>query len=145
LLSLLEAAAAIHEEAGKRASMAVVEHAIRRGQMPPLHTHEEDEAFYVLEGTMTVYAGDETVRIAAGERFVARKGVPHTHRADSDQVRYLAATVARSVGRYEDFLRAVAVPRPHAESSVDETATVTSIARTNGIAVLGPPGALPAA
>jgi uncharacterized cupin superfamily protein len=122
----------------------VVESTLRHGEMPPLHTHGEDEAFYVLEGSMTVHIGDRSVRLEAGDAMVARRELAHTHQAESGRVRYLSMTFARSLGRYEDFLRAVAVPRTHARDwSRDDEAAVAGIAGANGIAVLGPPGALP--
>lgn len=34
----------------------------------PLHLHEEDEAWYVLEGTLRVWVGDDQVEVPAGER-----------------------------------------------------------------------------
>ena len=140
LLSLVETIATMRAEAGGPANLAVVECTLRRGQMPPLHAHDVDEVLYVLEGTLTVHCGDEPVRLEAGDSIVAPREVPHTHRADSDGVRYLSMSFTRSVARYEDFLRAVATPGPmHA----DEAGALTSIARANGIAVLGDPGALP--
>jgi quercetin dioxygenase-like cupin family protein len=141
LLSLVERIGAMRAEADGPVSLAVVESKIRRGEMPPLHAHEEEEAFYVLEGTLTVHTDDRSVRLEAGEAFVAPRDHAHTHEAQSDRVRYLTMTFARSLGRYEDFLRAVAVPRAY--SSPDEAASVAGLAAANGITVLGPPGTLP--
>jgi hypothetical protein len=58
-------------------------------------------------------------------------------------VRYLSATVARSAARYEDFLRAVAVPAETSswEKSGDSS-RLAAIAAPNGIDVLGGPGAV---
>jgi mannose-6-phosphate isomerase-like protein (cupin superfamily) len=45
---------------------------------PPLHTHLFDEAFYVLEGELTVQVADELTDLGAGELGFARGGIPHT-------------------------------------------------------------------
>jgi quercetin dioxygenase-like cupin family protein len=45
---------------------------------PPLHTHDFDEAFYMLEGELTLQLGDELSRAGAGELAFALRGVPHT-------------------------------------------------------------------
>jgi quercetin dioxygenase-like cupin family protein len=155
LLSLVEAIAALRAQVEGPAHLAVVESTMRRGQMPPLHSHEVDEVFFVLEGTMIVHTGGQPVRLEAGEALVARRELAHTHQAESDRVRYLSMAFTRSLARYEDFLRAVGAPRPNPQDgsghsdpdgwrNTDEAAAVAGIARANGIAVLGPPGTLPA-
>jgi quercetin dioxygenase-like cupin family protein len=45
---------------------------------PPLHTHDFDEAFYVLEGQLTVRVADELVTVGAGQLAFALSDVPHT-------------------------------------------------------------------
>lgn len=128
------------------ASLAVLERTLERDEMPPLHAHEEPEAFVVLDGCLLVLAGDEAVRLEAGEAFVARAGVPHTYRARSTSARYLAASFVRSPEQYAGFLRAVAQPvraTGDTEPAEDER-VVATLAQANRITLLGPPGALPA-
>jgi quercetin dioxygenase-like cupin family protein len=122
------------------ASLAVVERVLDAGAMPPLHVHEEDEAFYILEGSMTIYVGEEAIALEAGGAFVAPKGAPHTYRADSGRVQFLAAAFVASVSRYEDFLRAVSRPAP---DDPPEAAAIAAIAAANAITILGPPGMRP--
>jgi mannose-6-phosphate isomerase-like protein (cupin superfamily) len=45
---------------------------------PPLHHHDFDEAFYVLEGEMTFRLGDELFTRRAGEAAFAPRGSAHT-------------------------------------------------------------------
>lgn len=45
---------------------------------PPLHVHDFDEAFYVLEGELTFRVEDELLTRQAGELAFAPRGVPHT-------------------------------------------------------------------
>lgn len=116
------------------------------GDMTPLHAHEDDETLQVVEGRVTLYAGDEIVYLTAGSSVLVPAGVPHTCRADSERVRFHARAVAVSVSRYEDFLRAVGRPAASGGwATPEDEAAVTAIAAPNRITVLGPPGALPLA
>lgn len=45
---------------------------------PPLHTHDFDETFYVLEGELTFQLGDRHRIAGAGELVFAPRGVAHT-------------------------------------------------------------------
>ena len=57
---------------------------------PPLHTHDFDEAFYMLEGELTVQVDDALVKKGAGELSFAARNVPHTLANHSDaSARYL--------------------------------------------------------
>ncbi len=132
------------------ASLAVVEREMTAGSMPALHVHEADEAFYVVEGAMTLHAGRDEVRLEEGDAFVVAKGVPHTHRAESKRVRYLAVAFVRSSTDYDDFLRAVSPPRPDRSGapswpSADDAPRLEAMAAANATTILGPPGALPSA
>jgi mannose-6-phosphate isomerase-like protein (cupin superfamily) len=57
----------------------------------PLHVHHaDDEAWYVLEGTMGFRLGDTVVEAGAGSAVFAPRGVPHTFwNATSEPARYL--------------------------------------------------------
>ena len=149
LLALFETIRTVRSDCGG-SCLAVVEKTMPAGAMTPLHVHEADEMFYVLEGAMTIHAGDRTVRLGAGEAFLAPQGVPHTSWVDSDRVRYLAMSFVPSVGRYEDFLRAVGEAAAGAASSGarswpcdQELAGLGAIAAANRITILGSPGMLP--
>jgi quercetin dioxygenase-like cupin family protein len=45
---------------------------------PPLHHHDFDEAFYVIEGELTFQLGDEVFTRRAGELAFAPRGAHHT-------------------------------------------------------------------
>jgi quercetin dioxygenase-like cupin family protein len=51
---------------------------------PPLHRHDFDEAFYVLEGELTFQLGDEVFTRTAGELAFAPRNVAHTYANHSD-------------------------------------------------------------
>jgi mannose-6-phosphate isomerase-like protein (cupin superfamily) len=64
------------EESGGQVS--VIETAPGPGAGPPLHHHDFDEAFYVLEGELTFRLRDEMVTAGPGDLVFAPRGVPHT-------------------------------------------------------------------
>ena len=126
----------------------MIESELANGEMPPLHVHAEDESFHVFEGSLTVYLGEDVVRLEAGETLVAPSGVRHTYRAESAKARVLTMSRVESAARYDDFLRAVAHPgesETPAWATAEDEATVSAIAAAAGITVLSPPGELPAA
>ena len=84
--------------------------ALARGTMPPLHAHDEEERYRVLEGEVTFYVGGETVRARPGDVVVAPRDVPRTFCVTSETARWLVVTSLRSLSRYEDFSRAVTQP-----------------------------------
>ena len=67
----------------QRGRTIMIESELAYGEMPPLHVHGADESFHVFEGSLTVYLGEDAVRLDAGETFVAPRGLPHTYRAES--------------------------------------------------------------
>lgn len=59
----------------------MLESQMRAGHAPPLHLHRgDDEAFYVLEGSMAFRRGEETLHLVAGAAVVVPRGVPHAFR-----------------------------------------------------------------
>ena len=129
-----------------RSRTIMIESELAHGEMPPLHVHREDESFHVFEGSLTVYLGEDAVRVEEGETFVAPGGIPHTYRVESAKARVLTMSRVDSAARYDDFLRAVARPTgAPAWATEEDEATVTAIAAAAGITVLSAPGELPAA
>jgi mannose-6-phosphate isomerase-like protein (cupin superfamily) len=63
----------------------------------PLHVHhDDDEAWYVLRGTLGFRLGDEEVEASPGSAVLARRGTPHTYRnAGHDEAEYLLVTTPR--------------------------------------------------
>lgn len=57
----------------------------------PLHVHwKDDEAWYVLEGTLRVRVGENEVEAHAGAGVFVPRGTPHTYwNPDARPVRYL--------------------------------------------------------
>ena len=53
------------------------------GPMPHIH-HREDESFYLLEGTLTVQVGGNTVAASAGDVAFLPRGIAHSFRNTGD-------------------------------------------------------------
>ncbi|MGH3994161.1 MAG: cupin domain-containing protein, partial [Pseudonocardiaceae bacterium] len=50
------------------------------GMEGPLHVHHrEDEGFWILEGEVTLYVGDETIEASAGDFAWGPRDVPHRY------------------------------------------------------------------
>ena len=119
-----------------------------RGSMPPLHVHDEDEGFYVVDGRITLYVGDAVHDLEVAESALAPRDVPHTFRVESDTATVLGTSAS---GRFEDFVRAAGrpasaptLPPPAAGPPTDdEVARTIAIAAEHGIEILGPSGTLP--
>jgi Cupin domain len=63
----------------------------------PLHVHHaDDEAWYVVEGTLAFRLGDEQIEVAAGGAAMAQRGTPHTFwNPRPEPARYVLAMSAR--------------------------------------------------
>jgi mannose-6-phosphate isomerase-like protein (cupin superfamily) len=63
----------------------------------PLHLHRnDDEAWYVLEGSLCVKMGDDEVELRAGSGVLVRRGTPHTYWNPSPgRTRYLLIMTSR--------------------------------------------------
>lgn len=56
----------------------VMEAHVPRGGGPPPHVHHrEDEVFQVLVGEITVFLGDKTILLKAGDSAFAPRDIPH--------------------------------------------------------------------
>jgi quercetin dioxygenase-like cupin family protein len=115
-------------------AFALLESTAPAGDQTPLHVHRDtNEGFYVLEGDLTLWSGDETHVLRAGEGVLAPKGIPHTLRVGESGARWL---VASAPADFEAFVRAVSAESPGPER-------LTQIAAEHRIDILGPPGMLP--
>jgi quercetin dioxygenase-like cupin family protein len=84
--------------------LSVIETAPAPGVSPPLHSHDFDETFYVMEGELIFQVRDEYFTVRAGQLAFAPRGVPHTYAnlsgAPAHQIDHLYA------GRVRALLRA---------------------------------------
>ena len=114
------------------------------GGGPPLHVHHnEDETFYILEGTVTMFAGGERTDLEAGDYFFGARGVPHAYLVTSERARML---VTISPSGSEQLFFSLGVPVTGAEPPTDTVMPpLPEMARmfaAYGAEILGPPPSL---
>ncbi len=91
------------------ALVEVVEH---EGAEAPLHVHHnEDEAFWILEGSLTFEVGDKTIQAEAGSFLFGPKNVPHRYTVNKGSARLLFILTPSG---FEDFIRETSEPAPSA-------------------------------
>lgn len=144
------------EDTGGR--FALWEGLLPRGAAPPLHSHPQDESFYVLEGEVTAWIvetdqvandSDEPAWVSAcaqrggvGLVSFAPGGTPHTFRIESDTARLLFLSTPAGV---ENYVRALAEPaswpwlQPPAEGPRVHAETIQAVERDLGMIRHGPP------
>lgn len=85
---------------------------------PPLHSHPQDETFYLLEGEITAWIVEPEMvdsdwvrthgrRCGVGEVVFAPGGTPHTFRVESDTARMLFISTPAGI---EDMVRGLSEP-----------------------------------
>jgi quercetin dioxygenase-like cupin family protein len=108
---------------------------------PPMHVHHlEDEAWYILDGKMTFYVGDEIVEATAGCFAFAPRGIPHAFTVDAEPTRVL---VLASPAGFEHFALELGQPAesdtPPAGLAMPAPEVLGPVAERYGIEVVGPP------
>ena len=120
---------------------SLVEALAFRSTEPPLHIHHrEDEAWYILDGHMTFYVGDESIEADAGSFVFAPSGLPHTFTVDVEPTRVL---VFASPAGFEHFALELGEPatsdKAPADLAVPGPDVLGPVAARYGIEVVGPP------
>lgn len=132
------------EETGGQFSL--VEEVGRKGMSaePPLHMHtREEESFYILEGRVTFFVGDEVIEATPGSLIVLPRGIPHRFTLESDEVRMLNLC---SPAGFEGFLKDLSEPAqaltlPPAPDGPPNIEKLLNAAAKYGVEILGPPPA----
>jgi quercetin dioxygenase-like cupin family protein len=104
---------------------------------PPAHVHwSADEAFYVLEGELTMLIGDRTITAAAGSFAFVPRGAVHTFaNRGTHEARFL---VINSPAGLERALEEVAEFAPSANQAPD-VGRLLAIAEKYDTKIVGPP------
>lgn len=89
---------------------AQIEVTTRPGSEPPLHTHtREDEAVFLLEGSIRFTVGDQVFTAKAGDYVLLPKGIPHTFQVLTESARTLLTI---SPAGFENFFRHPKLAKP---------------------------------
>lgn len=104
---------------------------------PALHMHtDEDEAFFVLDGTLTVQIGDDRSDLQAGGfAWAPRDGAHGFCNATDRPVRFLGLVTP---GRLEPMLRELVDYFDRVAPAINPS-EVIAINRRHGVVVVGPP------
>jgi quercetin dioxygenase-like cupin family protein len=108
------------------------------GKMTPLHVHPDaDEAFYVLDGEIVVYADGREQRVASGGFAVALRGVPHAFMA-CVETRLLCW---QSPATGQAFFRHASEPSSadSVDGAVDFGRIMAAAKQHGGLEIMGPP------
>jgi quercetin dioxygenase-like cupin family protein len=122
-------------------ALGVVEWRAAPGFSPPLHIHHhEDEAFWLLEGGLTLLCDDQWFEASSGSFIWLPRGRPHTFRVEGDTPVHglLLSTPAEHVGFYAEG------GRPAVDDSIPEfdPRDIERLASLNpkyGLETVGPP------
>jgi quercetin dioxygenase-like cupin family protein len=104
------------------------------GFAPPPHTHHaEDEAFYILEGSMTVTCGDKTWEATAGSFVFLPRNVTHGFTVTGDRpLRGLQLTVPAG---FERFIAEAGAPADAPAPGAPDIARLLAAAAKRQIAI----------
>jgi quercetin dioxygenase-like cupin family protein len=133
---------------------ALWEGTLPHGAAPPLHSHPQDETFYVLDGEVTVWVPD-AARIEEGDWVAecgqacgpgaaafAPGGAPHTFRVESDTARMLFLSTPAGI---DDFVLGLAEPaqwpwlQPPPDGPRVPAERQAAVERETGMVKHGPP------
>lgn len=110
----------------------------------PLHLHDsETEGFYVIDGDVTFFIGDERFPGTTGDFAFAPVGVQHSFRFESPEARMLLLFTPGG-GGHEGLFRGIGEPAttrtiPPAPDAPPDFERLAGIAARHGTKILGPP------
>jgi quercetin dioxygenase-like cupin family protein len=130
------------DETGNAFSQLVMDEP--RGSGTPIHIHHnEDETFYVLEGQVTMFSGDDRVDLEAGDFFFVPRGVVHAYLVRSERARML---VTISPSGTEQLFVSLGVPvtgsEPPTEAVMPPMPELVRLFAQYGTEIIGPPPSL---
>ncbi len=122
--------------------LAVWEQLLPLHSSPPLHVHHrDDEACYVLDGSITFLVDGTEMVVQRGAFVWAPRGLPHTFRVESQTARVLGLGVP--AGLEEFFLStgrpAPALTLPPAPTEPPDLQQMLPAAHAAGCDIVGPP------
>jgi quercetin dioxygenase-like cupin family protein len=109
------------------------------GAEAPLHVHHrEDEGFWILEGEVTLYVGDETIEASAGDFAWGPRDIPHRYTVGPKGCRMLF--ICTPAG-FENLVRDMSVPAetrtlPPASDEEPDIEMVAAVAQKHGAELL---------
>jgi mannose-6-phosphate isomerase-like protein (cupin superfamily) len=109
----------------------------------PLHLHTRyDERFWVLSGSLIVWAGPDLVTLRSGDFYAVPKNVPHAMESGPEGVRALQIS---SPAGFAELIARTGTPAHLATAETEFDAELfMAVSAELGDVILGPPGTTPA-
>lgn len=116
-------------------ALGLVEHVLPPGFASPYHLHHgENEAFYVIEGTLQFISGERSWLAGPGGFAFLPREIPHGFRVEGrDAVRVLLFTMP---GGFEGFVADLGAPAP--PDGPPDLGKVMQVAARYNVEILGP-------
>lgn len=125
----------------ERGALSVVEFTHPPGFAVPAHVHHEaDEAFYILEGAMRGFCGDQSWYATPGSLVWLPRSVPYGYAVDGDET--LRSLVINMPAGFERFVMEAGEPaleRTLPPPAAPDVEKLNAAAAKVGIEHLGPP------
>lgn len=117
--------------------LLVREYRFDPGVGPPLHQHtNEDEIFWVLEGTVTFMLDGVRSEVGAGACILAPRGKPHAFKnTGNTPARLIAMDIPGE--NFENFLNEMTALASEPSNLDDKSSSAAEISRLHGIEILG--------
>ena len=121
-------------------NFAFLDQRVPGGYAVPQHIHHtEDEAWYVLEGNVTFYCGNETLAAEPGSWVFLPRDTIHAFKVGPDGGRLLTISAP---AEFANFVKAAGQPAPKLVIPPPEPPDIdrlASVAAKYGIEIVGPP------
>ena len=123
-------------------AFALADHRASRGNASPVHVHDrDDETFFVLDGELRVFVGEEEHAAGPGTVAVLPRRLRHAYVVTSATARFLTL---HSPAGFERFAAGVGEPAqalilPPPPAGPPDFAALAQAAARHGITVLAPP------
>ena len=132
--ALLTTKASMAETAG---AYSLTEHLVTAASNPPMHVQvDEDEAFYVLDGTIEFEVDGEVVVAEPGTFAFVARGAAHCFRVLTPTARMLVICSGKPTDNLEDFFLSMGEPateRALPEPKVPDLDRLTTLTARTGI------------
>jgi mannose-6-phosphate isomerase-like protein (cupin superfamily) len=126
---------AIKARGDGRLNVSVIEEVTKPGMGPSLHVHAgTDEVFYVVEGAIRIWRGEEVIDAGPGAVALMPKGLPHTFQSLGPKPSRIVVTIMpEGFERFFEEVDARGLRMPRDKAEVDK------LAAEFGLTILGPP------
>lgn len=118
------------DDTGGQMSIFIAEY--KRNEGPPLHLHDNDETFFIIEGEFIFQAGDERFNGSSGDTCFIPRNTPHTTLTVSDTGKMLFAV--NPTGNVEKIFEKL-----HSYKEMPSIEEIVRVHEELGLKIIGPP------